>query len=285
MTALSGIAARAGSVLLFVSSDVCAKHLAELGHSVWQLVFAANVIALAPVGYALKRSGGLAALRSRKPLLQGLRTVLGLGGMTLFFAGLAHLPLTDAVTLGFTQPVLVTVLAALVLGERARWQNWAALVLGAIGVAIVLRPGAGVVQLGALFILASVACASAGNLVLRVLAVTDPPAATAFWCCLGVALATGTIMLATGVRVPGSSWEVLLLLGLGLMSGTAQFLMSLALKLAPVAVIAPIQYLALPISAVYSWLIWQHAPDAWGWLGAAIIVAAGALTLFSGRAR
>ncbi len=285
MTALSGIAARAGAVLLFVSSDVCAKQLAELGHSAWQLVFAANVIALVPVGYALKRSGGLVALTSVRPRLQALRALLGLGGMTLFFVGLAQLPLTDAVTLGFTQPVLVTILASLVLGERARWQNWAALALGAIGVLIVLRPGSGVAQLGALFVLASVACASAGNVLLRVLARTDAPAATAFWCCIGIALATGVVMLATGVRVPETPREVLLLLGLGLMSGTAQFLMSLALKLAAVAVIAPIQYLALPISAVYSWLIWQQVPDAWGWLGALIIVAAGALTLMSGRSR
>jgi drug/metabolite transporter (DMT)-like permease len=72
-----------------------------------------------------------------------------------FFYGLAHMPLVDALTLGFTAPLMVTALSVPLLGEHVGWRRWTAVVIGFVGVLIILRPGARAIALAHIAVLFS----------------------------------------------------------------------------------------------------------------------------------
>src|SRR5688500_805134 len=88
----------------------------------------------------LARSEGFAALRLPRDALQWLRGVaISVSAVGMFLA-VWIMPLAEATTIAFTQPVITAVLAMLVLGERARPSTWIATLLAFAGVFLVLRP-------------------------------------------------------------------------------------------------------------------------------------------------
>jgi len=67
------------------------------------------------------------------------------------------LPLADATAIAFSQPLFSVVVAALIAGEKVRWRRWSATVIGFVGVLVMVRPGEGSLQAGALVALANAA--------------------------------------------------------------------------------------------------------------------------------
>src|SRR5947207_1969102 len=114
--------------------------------------------------------------------LHALRAAIGIVMLAALVYGLRRLPLSEAYAIFFVAPLLITVFAALILGERIGWQRWAAVAIGLAGVLIVLRPtGAGVATLAGLSVVICAVGYALSAILVRILGRTDSTESMVFW--------------------------------------------------------------------------------------------------------
>ena len=267
-----GIAFVLAGVVAMTVMDAAAKWLGA-GYSIILVVFFRNFFAVPPIAALVWRGGGLASLRTQRWGGHALRAAFSLGAMFCFFAGLRYLPLAEAISLAFAAPLFVTALSVPILKERVGAHRWAAVIVGFLGVLVITRPGAEVVRVEALLILAAALSYAFFILVTRHLARTETTSALIFHSNT-MAMAVGGLLLPFGWQTP-TGQDLLIFIVMGLVGGVGSYFLALAYQRAPVAVLAPFDYVTLPVGAVLGWLIWHELPDAGVWLGAAILVACG----------
>ena len=151
--------------------DLCAKEILRT-YSLLQFVLVRSLIALAILLAIAPRVGGLGSLRTNKKAWHLLRSVLGIGAMSGFFYGLSVMPLINALTLGYTAPLMMTALSAVFLGDQVEWRRWGAVSVGFIGVLIMLRPGRGEISLAAIAVLIAAFCYACQAITARKLTAT-----------------------------------------------------------------------------------------------------------------
>ncbi len=213
--------------------------------------------------------GGLAKLRTRRPVVYGLRAVVAMIGMAAMFHALRTLPVADATALLFTAGLFTVMFAAVALGEAVGVKRWAALVVGFCGALIILRPGfAGMSWALAVMVLSAVTFGAA-NVFTRFLATTEDANAVVFYNYFLMGL------LAVPLAVPEwtmPEWrDAPILLVLGVVTLLAQQSFTRSFVFAPPAIVMPAYYLQLPFVAVIGFLAFDEMPDVWVWAGAAVI--------------
>jgi drug/metabolite transporter (DMT)-like permease len=223
--------------------------------------------------YVVLRGEAGRLLQVRWPL-HLLRGVLGVAMLSLFAFGLKNLPMSEAYTLFFIAPLLITILSGPVLGEKVRALHWVAIAVGMVGVVVALRPDQDAFfTWGALAVLAAACCYAVSAVTGRVLSRTDSSSAMVFW--LTVLLSIGATALASRVWVPvrhGDLWAIALLASSGFI---AQICITEAFRHGQASVVAPFEYSALACGVTLDWLLWHTLPDGGTLAGAAIIVASG----------
>lgn len=268
-----GIASCLFAVFLFSIADATAKWLGQ-SYAPIQIVFLRYVFGLVPVALFVWRSGGLRALKTRRPFAHGLRALLLFTSLLALFTGLRGLPLAEAISIAFTAPLFVTALSGPVLGEPVRPRRWAAVVIGLIGALIIVRPGTAAFQFDALYILTGALCYSLAMLVTRRMAKTETNVAMLAYTTLGAGIVSLPLMPFVW-RQPAAAGDVWLFGLIGMVGGTAAYLLIAAYRNAPAAVVAPFEYTALVWSVLFGWIVWQEQPEPLVWLGAAIIALSG----------
>ncbi len=233
------------------------------GRYVFHLLFAAAIL-----GPRLLRVARTANLR-----LQLLRSLFMLGASGFYFAGVRTLPLAEANAIAFTTPILVALLAQPVLGERVGPRRWLGVGFGFLGALIVIRPGSGVMDLAAVFLLASALCNACYHIATRQLGARDDPLTTLFYTALvGTLGASAALPL---VWQPLGAKEWLLLATIGGFACAGHFAIIKAYQAAPAPVVAPFNYTILIWTVIFGYLIFGDLPGPWTLLGAAIIVMSG----------
>ncbi len=260
------------SVLLFAGMDALVKWVAAR-HPVGQIIFFRNVFAFIPIMLFLPSAGGLVALRTRRPGAHFLRALAGIGAMVCVFGAFSLMPLADAVAILQAGPIFLTALSVPLLGERVGIRRWSAVAVGFAGVLVMTRPGAGVFDLAALLAVGGAMLYALAMISIRRLSATERPLTIVFYFTLCAAIA-GSLSLPFQWVTP-APLDLAFLISIGLIGGFAQFAMTQAFRLAPVATIAPYEYAALVFAMMFGYLIWGDVPDAWLLIGAAIVVASG----------
>ncbi len=246
------------------------------------MLYRSLFIVLALVLYA--RAAGL-VLRTPHWRDHLLRSIAGVVSMLLFFACLAQAPLATAVTLNYTSPLFLALITALLLRERVGPAAVAAVAIGFAGVAALLQPWVEDSPLGpGLFGLAGGAIAALAYLGIRRLgAAGEPEWRTVFYFAL-LGLVSGIAALPfTGVT-PVRLSDVPVLVGIGACALAAQLAMTSAYSRGATLVVATLSYSGVLFAGLYDLLAAGTAPDATGWLGMALIVGAGLLTVLARRA-
>ena len=258
--------------------DLCAKGLLAT-YSLEQFVFLRSMIGLAIFILIGRQFGGMRSLVTNKWRWHLLRTMLATGAMFGFFYGLARMPLVDALTLGFTAPLMVTALSVPMLGDHVGWRRWIAVSAGVAGVLIILRPGGGDISFASIAVLFAAFCYACMAITARKLATTESSYA------LSVYVIAGPMILSMGMLTDGS-WQVpdtngWALFGLaGACSVIAWIGMIGGYRRASPALLAPFEYTALIGGAIAGYLIWDEVPDRWVALGASVIIASGLFVVY-----
>jgi len=268
----AGIAYAVVGIAFMALFDAMAKFLGE-GYHVVQLVFFRNFFGLLFVLLLVARSGGLASLRSRHPVLHGLRAAFALGATFSFFIGLQFMPLAEAFAITFTGPIFITVLSIPVLGETVGRRRWTAVLVGFVGVAIMLRPGSEALRVEALLPLTAALCYAFVMLLSRKLSRREPVGAVMFWTALIGTLVSGVALPFEWLVPTPRDWALFILLGL--LGSVTMWFMTMAYRHAPAAVVAPFDYTILLWGLLLGWLIWHELPDPEIWPGAVILIGCG----------
>ncbi|MGI9480568.1 MAG: DMT family transporter [Hyphomicrobiaceae bacterium] len=203
-------------------------------------------------------------------------------GSALFYAALVILPLVEATAILFIQPLILTAMAALLLGERVGPLRWAAVVTGLIGAYIVIGPNFASIGWAALLPAGAAVCFAIASLITRVWAATAGAmmfqfitAATAI-ILLSVLIGLGTIggIEELTLRWPSSS-ELALLLFAGCGSTITNLMLVQGFRIAPPSALAPFFYLEIVGATILGAIIFAQLPGLTTVLGTSIVIAAG----------
>ncbi len=226
----------------------------------------------------------------RTLLLTVVRTFLQIAGIGTMFAALRYLPLADAIAIAYVMPFLLLALGKLVLNEDIGPRRLAACVVGFAGTLLVVQPSFAVVGPPALLPLGVAVIFALYMLVTRqVSRDVDPISMQATTGLMGfgglavVGIATiGADIPALAFVAPGTK-AVWLLLALGVLGTLAHLVMTWALRLAPSATLAPIQYLEIPFATLIGWLIFRDLPNGLAAFGIVVTMSAGLYVVFRER--
>jgi drug/metabolite transporter (DMT)-like permease len=266
-----GIVLMLVAVLFFTTMDAVAKGLVG-GYPVMQVIFfrfAGQVVLV----LALLRGASGAALRTRFGGLHLARSILQFATVALFFASLTQIGLAEAQALTDINPVLITLGAALFLGERLGRDRLFGVLLAMLGAMIVIRPGSGVFSPAALLPLAAAVTYAASALITRRVGPFETPWTSMLYAAGFGALASGVTLpfLWVDIATP-DLWRFAVL---GLLGTVAQLCIIRSFSLAEAAVVAPFAYAGLLFAIGWGIVLYGDYPDAATILGALVIVSAG----------
>ncbi len=224
----------------------------------------------------LAMRGEVGRLRTSRLSVHARRAVMGLIGMVFTFGAPLLLPLAESTTFGFTTPIFAVVLSALLLREAVGPVRWLAVALGFAGVIIIAQPGhAHIPPLGAAVGLAGGFMVALISIQVRDLGRTDESISIVFWF---AAISSPLLALSLPfVMTHHSAWQWFLLMSGGVLGCVGQILLTAALRYGQVASVIVMDYSALVWATLYGWLLWGELPTASTWLGAPVIIVAGAV--------
>jgi drug/metabolite transporter (DMT)-like permease len=280
---LVGIALMCGALACFSCLDTTAKYLGrELPtlQVVWAR-YAASVLAVLVFVNPVTRPN---VLRTRRPWLQAGRSVLLLVSTVLNFVALRYLQLAETVSISFATPLIVAALAGPLLGEWIGRRRLAAILVGFCGVLVVMRPGLGSMHPAAILSVGGAICYAVYAISTRVLAAHDSTETTLVYSGLAGVLAL-TPMLGFIWQAPASWLDWVLLVSLGLYGAVGHWLLILAHRRAPAAVLSPFIYTQLLWMTLLGFLVFGDVPDHWTLAGGLIVVGSGLYLVSRERVR
>jgi drug/metabolite transporter (DMT)-like permease len=287
------------ALLIFSLQDIAVKWIGG-DYSVIEIVLFRSIIAL-PAAFALFRlEGGQGRPRTQRHTLEYVRGFFYFLSFTTYMMGIAALPLADVATIRNSAPLMITLLSVVWLGEKVGPRHWLALFVGFVGVLFIVKPGSATFNLGSIFTLIATLFYALNTMLTRKLRTTDSGATMAYYSSL-VYLVAAVILAPLPVIVgemPNAhpsiaflfrAWtmptflDLVIMSGLGLVWAGGMFFIARAYSMAQASVAAPFEYVALPISAMWGFLLWHEFPTLATWIGAFLTVGSGLYILSRGR--
>jgi len=271
---LLAIGARLAAVTTIALMYALVKIADGRGVHIVESLFYRQLFAVPLVAIWVAVGPGFSSLKTDRPAAHGWRMAVGMCGMVLNFSTFILLPLAEATTIGFTVPMVTTILSALVLRESTGLHRWAAVILGFLGVLVVVQPGQSTLPAAGVAVgLCAALAVSCVNITLRQIGRTESATTTVFWFTVSSLIPVGIAMLFFARSHDGLTWLLLVLIGLT--GGLAQLMLTTSLRWAPVSVVLPFDYLMLLWTAALGWLMFGDLPSHTTWLGAPLIIASG----------
>ena len=267
---VSGVVLLNAGLFLWVVHDAMSKSLLNR-YSVFEILLIRSAAALPIVLMIMRWEQGHLRLHTQRFWALVARGGLGVAGLAFFLFGLKRMPLADTFAIFMSAPLLVAALAGPLLGEPATARQWAAVLVGFIAVLFMIRPGGAIPLLGAMVMLAAVACFALGVILTRALGRTESAAVITVFV-MAVFVVAGALV-APFVWTTPSLEDLGLMSGLGVLSGAAMYCTIYAYRDVPPAVIAPFQYTSLVWAVLIGYAVWADVPDP-SVAGAAVVVVA-----------
>ncbi len=276
-----GIAFMVAFALIAPIMDACAKATPDY-IPVMEILgfrFGIQLLLLLPLALALKIAHRPGLREAGLHLARGFLIMAATG---LFFAALRDMPLANAIAIFFVEPFILTVLGGLFLGEAVGVRRLTACGIGFAGALLVIQPSFSELGLVALYPLGTALCFALYMVMTRRMATRMSPITLQAYTAIAATLLILPLLAAfdgTGNTAldPAMPYGIAIytLLGVGVVSTLSHLCISLALKFAPAATIAPLQYLEIVSASVLGYLVFQDIPDRLTLLGIAIIVGSG----------
>ncbi|WP_417267208.1 DMT family transporter [Celeribacter baekdonensis] len=259
------------SVTFFSLMDAVAKRLSgevDLSQILWARYGGQLLILVVLFAPRLKT-----VLKTQHPNLQILRGFLQLTAAACFFAALKTQGLAEATAVADLAPVLITLGAAVLLGEKVGFRRIMGIIAALIGALIIIRPGASVFSFTSLWPLGSAVCLAGYALSTRYIGTKENPFTALLYSGL---ICTAIMSLIVPFRWVAPSGEALMLMAvMGALGAVGQFMMIRAYAAAEASAIAPFSYAGLLTASVWGMVFFNQLPDFWTVIGALVIVTAG----------
>jgi len=265
-----GVALMLGAMAVLPGIDVIAKLLGQQGMPILQVVWARLALgALMTLPFAL-RIAGPKALWPDRPWYHTLRAAFLVAATFFFFLSLKWLPIADALAIFFVQPLIVTVLSAFVLREAVGPRRWIAVAVGFIGTLIIIRPGIAELNPGSWLAFGAGVTLAFYFVMTRAISGRAHAMVTMFQTSL-----LGGLILSAGiwwVWVWPSSTQWAMLAALAFIGTAGHLLIVRAYDHAEASLLAPLAYTEMITSVALGWLFFSDFPDAYTFLGVAILI-------------
>ena len=270
-SALVGIGLMITAMMVLPFLDVIAKYLGRQGVPVMQIVWARLFFgALMTLPFALKLAG-VRGLVPNMPLMHVVRAALMIAATGFFFAALHYLSIADTLAIFFVQPLIVTMLSPLVLGETVGVRRWLAVIVGFIGTLIIIRPGLQELNPGVVMALSAGVCLAIYLLLTRKIAGSAPAMVTTFYTSLCGALIMSVVVLFVWEPPTPSQWGFFILLSA--IANGGHYLIIRAYDHAEASLLAPLAYTEMIMATLAGWYFFGDFPDLWTFVGVGILIA------------
>lgn len=269
------------ALICFVLTAVAGRAAGQY-MSAMHMVFWRNLVSVVILLVAFRFLGiTLASLKSKQTGMQMLRAWIHFGGQWCWMQALLLIPLVELFSLEFTAPLWVAIIAPFLLGERLTTARITAAVLGFIGAMIIIRPGMASMSAGSLLAMACAFLFALNIIGTRYLTRYDGPLTiimfmTVNHTVLAFILGFSTLKLPQLAAVP---WVVLL----GVASLFAHFGLAFALKHADAILVAPMDFMRLPMIAAIGMLFYNEPLEAIVLAGTAIVLMGNVVNLWGER--
>ena len=282
---IRGIALKVTAVSIFTFMMALIKATSQEVPTGQQVFFRAFFTLLVVMGWLSARGDFPKALRTSNILDHTWRGLAGAAAMSLRFFALGVLSFPEVAALGFTTPLILTVLAALILGETVRAFRLTTVALGFMGVLIVLWPtlnmdGARSTLeiIGATAMLGSAALAALAQIFVRRMVATEGTAQIVFYFSLLITVLS-LFTLPFGWVIPSFEAAAMLITA-GVIGGIGQICLTAAYRHAPASVVAPFDYTSMLLALALAYFWFSEIPTLWTITGAAVIITSGVVILW-----
>ena len=301
MNPVRGITLKVLSVIVFVTMFAFIKATSQqvpAGEAVFfRSLFAIPVLII----WLIYRGDFPATLKARDPMGHVWRGLMGTCAMASGFLAIGLIPLPEAVAIGYAAPLLVTMLAAMFLGEKIRMVRFSALLLGMLGVILILSPRLTVFDqmmvnpsavdtatldlnlasrmqtIGALAALMAAIFSALAQVFARKLVATETTGSIVFYFSV-MSTVLALLTLPFGWTVPGTR-EAFFLITAGLLGGVGQILLTESYRHAEVSVIAPFEYCSIILALLVGYFVFNELPTKIMMIGVAFIITAGIIII------
>lgn len=275
-SSLRGVGLALSGFAIFSLHDALTKSIE--GVSVFQLVFFVVLFSFIPFSLRLALDPAERSLKPNLPGLVALRCVFTVAGLLCAFAAFKMLPLAEVYSLLFSAPIMITLLAIPILGERVRLIRGIAIVMGMIGVLIVLRPFGATLTAGHALALGAATCIACGAIVTRRIGDREHTVTLLLYPMLSNLLVCGITLFF--VYTPMSGEVLLKCAFIGLLSVIGQSLVISAYRVSEAQFVAPMQYSQMLWALFYGAVLFDEQVEQIVLLGSGIIVLSGLLFIW-----
>jgi len=286
---LVGISLKLASVCSFMVMNSVVKAAGDVPAG--QIVFFRSLFALLPIIVLLSYQRELkTAFYTSRPLSHFLRGFVGVASMMLTFIAITHLPLPDAITLGYAQPLFVVVFSALFLGETVRMYRWSAVAIGFVGVVILAWPGLTLLRghglsageaAGVLAALGGALMSACAMMLVRRLVSTEKTSTIVIW------FSTTSSIVALATLPFGwaalNQTQVFLLITAGIFGGIGQLFLTHSYRFADLSTIAPFEYTSIILAVVIGYFVFGDVPTLYMLVGGTIVAGSGLFIIWRER--
>jgi drug/metabolite transporter (DMT)-like permease len=280
---LVGIALMCGALICFSGLDATAKWL---NRSVDPLVtvWARYMSAVILTSLVINPWTQPGFARTRRLPLQLLRSSLVFLSTVCNFVALQYLQLVETMSIMFSTPLIVALVAGPILGEWVGARRLVAVGIGFLGVLVITRPGLGAMHPAALLSLTGAVAYAFYGITTRMLASSDSSKTTTFYSGVaGIVLMMPLLPWFWTTPPTALTWALLALTGV--FGAVGHWLLILAHARAPAAILSPFIYTQIIWMLALGYIVFGDWPDAWTFLGAGIVIASGMYLLYRERAR
>ncbi|MEM9811865.1 MAG: DMT family transporter [Pseudomonadota bacterium] len=273
-----------GAVVSFTTMAVAGREIGGV-HTTFEILLFRSLVGILIVSVIGAALGRLNEVRTKRLGLHGVRNVCHFTAQNLWFYALTVLPLANVLALEFTTPLWIALLSPLFLGERMTRARVFAAGLGFLGILIIVRPGTVAIGPGVLAGAASAIFFAGTYMATKGLARSETTLSILFWLTV-IQAGLGAVTVAAFGSVTWPTWGTLPYLLLIAVCGLAgHFFITNALHHAPTSVVAPFDFLRLPLAAVVGLILYDEPLVATFILGAALVLSANAVNIRAEQAR
>lgn len=278
---LVALSLMSGAMMIVPIMDVIAKYL-SLSLPPLEVTFGRFVFQLLISLAAALLTWNLKGLRSKRPGVNYLRGILLSAAVLCFFTAVKYMPVATAISIFFVEPMILTILAALILKEKVGLRRISAILVGLAGALIILRPSFLEIGPASLLPLLTATLFATYLLLNRLYAGSDGLLAIQFSAglagsiVLGIALAIGTLSGDPDYAFTFPDMNQYgFLFAIGIISFVGHGLVVSAFQKGEAALLAPLQYLEIVSATLFGYLVFGDFPDGPTWIGIALIVGSG----------